>query len=141
MKTSAIFAAALLFAGCAPEDSLPPEASGEVQSSEPASAAPSFINRVWVVAESEQVAVGDLRVFLAEGTLVMASSHATPAFGSWRYESGQLTITEESIDYPVEILELDERTFTIRMRGPGEPVEVRFAPAAQVLPGSLLPLP
>jgi hypothetical protein len=128
-----------LLAGCGTPDSPPPGAGGEAATGEPVAKPASFINRVWAVTESEQVAAGDLRVFLAEGTLVMASSHATPAFGSWRYENGQLTITEESIEYPVDILELGEETFTIRMRGPGEPVVIRFAPAEQVLPQSFLP--
>ena len=35
--------------------------------------------------ESEHVAEGELRVFLPEGTWVMAAPHATPDFGSWRY--------------------------------------------------------
>jgi hypothetical protein len=38
----------------------------------PAEASAAFINRVWVVGESKQVAPGDLRVFLSDGTLVMA---------------------------------------------------------------------
>ena len=61
----------------------------------------SFVNKVWTVAESEQVARGDLRVFLSDGTLVMASSHGTPAFGTWSYKGGQLTITEEGLKYDV----------------------------------------
>ena len=119
----AVLAAALLVAGCSEPDSQSPGAGR------------SFVNRVWTVAESKQVAAGELRVFLAEGTLVMASSHGTPAFGAWRYEDGQLTITEESIDYPVDILELDAHTFKIRIRGPGEAIVIRFVPAEQPLPG------
>jgi hypothetical protein len=99
---------------------------------EPLPAAPaSFVNRVWVVAESEQVAQGDLRVFLSEGTLVMASPHATPAFGTWSYKDGSLKITEESHEYAVDILELTRDSFRIRMHSPGEPVVIRFAPAEQ----------
>jgi hypothetical protein len=97
---------------------------------EKSSAAPAaFTNRVWVVAESEQVARGDLRVFLSEGTLVMASPHATPALGTWSYKDGQLMITEESRPYSVDILELTPTTFRIRIHSPGEPVVIRFAPA------------
>src|SRR5262245_19428970 len=87
-QMKAVLAASLLVARCSAPDSQPP------------GAARSFVNRVWTVAESKQVAVGELRVFLAEGTLVMASSHGTPALGAWRYEDGRMTITEESIDYP-----------------------------------------
>lgn len=92
---------------------------------------PSFINRVWVVDESEQVARGELRVFLSDGTLVMAAPHATPAFGTWRYQGDSLTITEEGRPYPVDIVELTEDVFRIRIRGPGEPVVIRFRPAKQ----------
>ena len=95
----------------------------------PAKAAPSFVNRVWEVAESGQVTPGSLRVFLSDGTLVMASPHETPAFGSWRYDDGRLTIIEEGLEYPTDILALNESEFRIRMQSPGEPVEIRFAPA------------
>ena len=91
----------------------------------------TFVNRVWRVAESPQIAVGDLRVFLTDSTMVMTSPHATAAFGSWRVRDGQLSITEEGRDYPVDVLELSADVFRIRIRGPGEPVEIRFAPAEQ----------
>ena len=99
-------------------------------SPQPAGTPPaSFVNRVWVVAESPQIAKGELRVFLADGTLVMSSPNATPALGRWRAENGQLTITEEGRDYPVDVLELSATAFRIRVRGPGEPVTVLFKPA------------
>ena len=97
----------------------------------PASSVPSFVNKVWIVAESQQVAPGELRVFLSNGTLVMASSAhtSTPAFGTWSYNDGRLTITEEGSTYNVDILELTDHTFRIRIHGPGEPVVIRFTPA------------
>lgn len=94
-----------------------------------AAASQTFVNRVWVVAESEQVSIGELRVFLSEGTLVMASEHGTPALGSWRYENDRLTIIEEGIEYDVDILELGKDVFRIRIHSPGDPVDIRFAPA------------
>jgi hypothetical protein len=36
---------------------------------------------------------------------------------------------EEGISDPADILELDENTFRIRIRGPGEPIVIRFEPA------------
>jgi heat shock protein HslJ/uncharacterized membrane protein len=111
----------------APQSQAPPETA-------PAKAAVSFVNRVWVVAESKQVARGELRVFLSDGTLVMASPNATPAFGQWRSEGGRLTITEESRNYPVDILALSEDAFRIRINGPGEPVDILFTPAPSVDP-------
>ena len=89
------------------------------------------MNRVWKVAESKQVAVGDVRVFLDDGTLVMTSPRSTPAFGSWTYENGQLTIIEEGQHYATDILESTEKSLRIRMKSPGEPVEIRFELANQ----------
>jgi hypothetical protein len=95
-------------------------------------AAPSFVDRVWTVAESKQAAPGELRVFLSEGTLVMASPHAKPALGSWRRQDGGLTITEEGLDYQVDIVELTDDAFRIRIHSPGDPVEILFRPAGFV---------
>jgi heat shock protein HslJ len=91
-----------------------------------------FVNRVWAVVESRQVAVGDLHTFLSDGTLVMTSSRATPEFGTWRHDGDSLTIVEDGREYPTDILELTEQSFRIRVNGPGEPVEILFAPAEQV---------
>jgi hypothetical protein len=97
----------------------------------PPVAEPSFVNRVWTVAESKQIAQGELRVFLSEGTLVMAAPHARPALGSWRRQDGDLRITEEGLEYQVDILELTTDAFRIRIHSPGEPVEILFRPADQ----------
>jgi hypothetical protein len=108
----------------------PPAAVAPARETASAGAA-SFINKVWTVVESEHVAPGELRVFLSNGTLVMASSNntSTPAFGTWSYNDGRLTITEEGLKYDVDILELSRDTFRIRIHSPGEPVVIRFAPA------------
>src|SRR5688572_32453769 len=140
-RTLAIIAAASwALAGCerseapqpaqAPADTAPSAASV----APPAAEAASFVNRVWAVAESNQTEPGALRVFLSDGTLVMASPDSTPAFGQWRSEDGRLTITEEGRTYPTDILALSEHAFRVRINGPGEPVEILFEPAAQVAP-------
>ncbi len=125
--------AALLLAlgGCKKAEPPPPATTGPDVGPLPAARGESFVNRVWEIVESPQVQPGVLRVFLSDGTLVMASPNATPAFGSWRYADGRLTIIEEGQEYPTEILALTEREFRIRMHSPGEPVEVGFAPAKQ----------
>ena len=135
-----IAAASLALAGCerteapkpapAPVDTAPADAPAPPPAKETA----SFVNRVWAVAESKQVEAGALRVFLSDGTLVMASPNSTPAFGQWRSEDGRLTITEEGRDFPTDILALSERAFRVRINGPGEPVEILFEPAAQIAP-------
>lgn len=129
---------ALASCGKKAEPPLPAPAPAAVQepAAQPAgeAAAASFIGRTWEVAESPQVAKGSLRVFLPDGTLAMSDPGSTPAFGAWRFTGGQLTIVEEGREYPTEILELSQRAFRIRMHGPGDPVEIRFVPAAQALP-------
>ena len=114
----------------APADTAAPDARVPPHTTEAA----SFVNRVWVVAESKQVERGELRVFLSDGTLVMASPNSTPAFGQWSSEGGRFTITEEGRNYPTEILALNEDAFRIRINGPGDPIEILFAPAPQVAP-------
>jgi hypothetical protein len=49
----------------------------------------------------------------------------------WHYHDRHLTISEEGREYEVEILELNENAFRIRIHGPGEPVDIRFKPAEQ----------
>jgi heat shock protein HslJ/uncharacterized membrane protein len=128
--------AALLLAlgGCKKAEPPPPATTEPAVAPLPAASGGSFVNRVWEIAGSPQADTGALRVFLSDGTLVMSSPNATPAFGSWRYANGQLTIIEEGQEYPTEILALTDREFSIRMQSPGEPVEIRFAPARQPPP-------
>jgi heat shock protein HslJ/uncharacterized membrane protein len=134
--TAVAISALLTLAACS-EPATPPETPKPAAVSTAATATPSFINKVWEVAESHQVEIGSLRTFLADGTLVMSSPNSTPAFGTWNHDGGRLTISEEGQKYDVEILELTEDRFRIRIHSPGEPVEIRFAPADQ----AALPLP
>jgi hypothetical protein len=122
LRTLAAALALLPAAGCSP----PAPATRQA-----ADTAASFVNRVWVVTESPQVALGEQRVFLSDSTLVMTSPHGTPALGTWRVKDGQLSITEEGREYPVDVLELSAAVFRIRIRGPGEPVYIQFGPAPQ----------
>lgn len=130
-SVAALAALLLVFGGCGKEPAPPPATTGPAVAPPPEARTASFVNRVWESAEPSQLEPGALRVFLADGTLVMTSPSATPAFGSWRYADGKLTIVEEGLEYPAEILELGEDRFRIRMQSPGEPVDVRFVPASQ----------
>ena len=107
-----------------------PPAPSEQTPTETPSTAKSFVNRVWRVQSSNTIAPGQLYVFLSEGTLVIASPNGTPALGSWKQQDQTFTMVEEGITYPVEILELTQDRFRIRMRNPGEPVEMTLEPAA-----------
>ncbi|MBC7806538.1 MAG: YbaY family lipoprotein [Akkermansiaceae bacterium] len=96
----------------------------------PSGGAPAgFMNTVWKVRTSRQVAPGQLYTFLSDGTLVIASKNSKPAFGSWTFKNGVLTMTEEGRRYPVEILALTPGEFRIRVRNPGSPVEMTLVPA------------
>lgn len=90
---------------------------------------PTFVNKVWRVSESTGMSPGQLVVFLSDGTLVFASGNSEPAFGQWRSEKGALTMVEEGIAYPTDILGLSSSEFRIRSHNPGGTVETRFVPA------------
>lgn len=89
----------------------------------------AFVDRVWVVEESNSVANGSTRVFLSGGTLALVDPGATPAFGRWKLEEGRLTVVEEGIAYPVDLDELRGDTMRITLRGPGEPVRMTMRDA------------
>jgi hypothetical protein len=126
-RVSRVLAIGLVAAACSAEPPSADTATPAPSKAAPSAAPASFINKVWTVAESEQVALGELRVFLSDGTLVMASSTGTPAFGTWSYSDGRLTITEEGLRYNVDVLELTPDMFRIRVHSPGDPVVIRFA--------------
>lgn len=126
-----VLSALLSVAGCSSPDSSPGGSAQATREAASTKAPASFINRVWVVVESRQVAPGELRVFLSEGTLVMASPHGTPSVGRWRFRDGHLTITEEGLEYDAEIIELSQDVFRIRIHSPGEPVDILVRPADQ----------
>ncbi len=92
----------------------------------PAEEPVTFVNRVWEVAESSGMSPGQLVVFLSEGTLVFASTHGTPALGTWKYDGGSLTMIEEGLHYKVDILELSNDEFRIRSYNPGGFIDTRF---------------
>lgn len=130
----------------APSTSQPVEpASVEPASMEPADApapavaaadapigAAAFVDKVWRVEASTAVEPGSTYTFLADGTLVIDSPNGTPLHGSWSYDDGKLTMTEEGVAYPTDILKLDASTFQIRSNNPGGAVEITLVPAPDV---------
>ncbi len=94
----------------------------------------SFVNTVWEVRSSRQVSPGQLYVFLSEGTLVIASRNGKPAFGSWTYKNRVFTMTEEGRRYTVDIVTLTPSEFRVKIRNPGEPVEMTLVPARSPKP-------
>ena len=125
LRRSLVTGAAGLAVACGPSSSPPPAPS----------AAPTFVNRVWRVAESSAVAPGQLYVFLSEGTLVVASSTGTPALGRWSRSGAGLTLVEEGQSYPTDIVSLTADEFRIRSHNPGPAVDIRLVPADRNLQG------
>ena len=109
-----------------PADGATPDATSPTAATAPA----AFVDKVWRVRESSAVAPGTRYSFLGDGTLVIEGEGGPPGYGRWAYENGALTMTEEDVTYPVDILAIDADGFEIRSHNPGEPVTIAFEPAA-----------
>jgi type IV pilus biogenesis protein CpaD/CtpE len=93
---------------------------------------PVFVNTPWRADVGSGVEVGTVYTFQADGTLLIASPHGTPARGTWRMLDDALTMTEEGIDYATDIVAQDADHLHLRSHNPGGVVElmlVRDAPA------------
>ena len=104
----------------------PPERATEHGTSAPS----GFVDQVWKVSESTSVAPGTLYVFQSDGKLLVTSPGSAPAVGSWKMENGALTMIEEGLSYPTDILESGPNVLRLRSHNPGEPVEITLVPAA-----------
>ena len=117
-----------------PQASTPPP-SPTLPSDTPAPAdetTPAFVDKVWRVEAGGTVEAGTTYAFLDGGTLVVDAPHGTPMTGSWAYVDGKLTMTEEGIAYPTDIVSLDASHLTIRSHNPGGVVEIAMVAAADV---------
>lgn len=124
-RTSAlIFVSGLALTGCSREGA-PPDRGPDGVASDSA----NFVNRVWQVDSSSSIAPGAPYLFLSDGMLLITSAHGTPLLGTWKYEGGALTMTEEGVPYRTDILKLSGHEFRIRSNNPGEPLEIRLVPA------------
>ena len=93
---------------------------------------PAFVDKVWRVEAGGTVEADTTYAVLDDGTLVVDAPHGTPMTGSWAYVDGKLTMTEEGIAYPTDIVSLDASHFTIRSHNPGGVVEIAMVAAADV---------
>ena len=96
------------------------------------STTPAFVDKVWRVEAGGTVEAGSTYTFLDGGTLVIDAPHGTPMTGAWAYDDGKLTMTEEGITYPSDIVSLDATHFTIRSHNPGGVVEIAMVAAPDV---------
>jgi hypothetical protein len=99
-------------------------------SPEPSVSAPAFTGKVWVQAGSPDLP-GQMRIFLADGTLVMDSCWETYRLAQWRAESERaLVIVEEGLEIPAEVVNAsaDELHLRLKLVGGEEKDEV-YRPA------------
>jgi hypothetical protein len=126
-----VLALALVAPACAP----PPAPTAAPPADQPSAAPPAttapptFVNRVWEVADGSAVAPGQLYVFLSEGTLVVASPTGTPSLGRWSRRGDGLTMVEAGLTYATDIVALSADEFRIRSHNPGTALDIRLVPA------------
>ena len=114
----------------APEAPTTPAPTPPSDTTPPAdSTTPAFVDKVWRVEAGGTVEAGTTYAFLNGGTLVIDAPHGTPMTGAWAYADGKLTMTEEGITYPTDIVSLDATHFTIRSHNPGGVVEIAMVAA------------
>jgi hypothetical protein len=101
-------------------------------SAPPASATPAFADKVWKVSASSAVEVGTTYAFLSDGRLLIDSPHGTPLYGKWAYEKGALSMVEEGLTYPADIIKLDANTFQVRMHTPAGSTDITLVPAPEM---------
>jgi hypothetical protein len=93
----------------------------------PSSAVAPFADKVWRVEHGGDVEAGTAYVFLHDGTLVIAAPHGTPSAGKWRYDVGRLTMVEEGVAYPTDVVSQDDTHLVLRSHNPGGFVDITLA--------------
>jgi hypothetical protein len=119
--------------GCQPGNDTtgrPGETPAPITAPAPEPSAPAFTGKVWVQAGSPDLP-GPMRIFLADGTLVMDSCWETYRLAQWRAESERsLVIVEEGQEIPAEVVNAsaDELHLRLKLVGGEEKDEV-YRPA------------
>ena len=103
----------------------PPAATAPSVIAEPASGpAPAFVDIPWKVSDAAGGQVGTTYTFARGGTLTVDAPGGTPSTGRWSYAGGKLTMIEDGVAYPTDIVSLDATHFVIRSHNPGGSVEI-----------------
>jgi hypothetical protein len=135
MRLTALLFAVLLLSACS-RDATPPAAATPPPATTPApepapiptlpspvTRAPTFVG-AWRADSGSGVEAGTRYFFDADGTLRIESPNGTPMVGAWRFVDGALTMTEEGIDYPTDIVAQDPAHLHLRSHNPGGVVEL-----------------
>jgi hypothetical protein len=94
--------------------------------------APAFVDKVWRVGPSSTLAPGTIYAFLGNGVLVIHSPGGTPMVGQWHQAADQLSMVEDGIAYPTDIVALDAAHLVLRSHNPGGSVLIPLVPAPDV---------
>lgn len=120
----------------APSTAALPMASSQATAAPPVAtaptAAPAFVDKAWRVGASSTLQPGTTYTFLGDGTLVIDAPGGTPMTGSWRQVDGQLTMVEEGIAYPTDIVSSDAGHLVLRSHNPGGSVLIPLDAAPDV---------
>lgn len=103
-----------------------------VQTPSSAPSSPAFVEKVWRVAPSSAQQPGTTYTFLGGGALIIDAPGGTPMTGAWRQVDGRLTMVEEGIAYPTDIVELDAAHLVLRSHNPGGSVLISLVAAPDV---------
>ncbi|MGP9800811.1 hypothetical protein [Rheinheimera sp. NSM] len=92
----------------------------------------ALANRVWLQT-SKEAEPGALRIFLANGTMLLASDVASPAIEQWLCTQGRLYLIEQGIRYSADILQLTETVLTLQLEHPAGSTVLSFVAADQII--------
>lgn len=131
-----LLSATLVLAACqAPDAPTPPATSSAGEAPPAAVPAPPtpdmsdprtvLAGTTWRVAPPDAADAGATYAFHEDGTLVVDSPHGTPMTGTWAVDAaGALSMTEDGIRYPVDLVVRDADHITLRSHNPGGVVEI-----------------
>ncbi len=78
---------------------------------------------------STAIAIGSRYVFLSDNVLVVSVKDGTPVVGTWAEDLEGLVMTERGRSSKVDVLELTEERFRIRVNTPKKPTDITLVPA------------
>ena len=89
--------------------------------------------KVWRVTQrSDESPVGATYAFLADGRLVISDPNSTPMTGSWTVKDGMLSMIEEGVTYPTDLVVTDADHVRLRSHNPGGVLDLNLERATDV---------
>lgn len=145
LPIAALFSATLVLAACQAPDATTPPATPPAAEAPPAAvpAPPTppmsdprmvLAGTTWRVAPPDAADAGATYAFHEDGTLVVDSPHGTPMTGAWAVDAaGALSMTEEGMRYPTDLVVHDADHIMLRSHNPGGVVEIVLERVAEAV--------